>query len=158
MLNNTFFQVNPYDKSHLKLLEEFEKENNIFTRTNEFLSKFTLTMTEEEYLSTKNLNNEIEESLFIKENNKVKDTCHIKGEKDIKACNITFAPIKSKFQNRKLLSLATDYAINNLGMIDVFIRINIEDKNMIANLEAKGFESLGEENGEIIYLKEKNLI
>ena len=48
--------------------------------------------------------------------------------------------------------------MNILGMVDIFIKANFDDKNMIANLEARGFESLGEENGQLIYLKEKELI
>lgn len=157
MLNNNFYQINPFNQKHIKLLEEFEKENEIKTKINDSLKKITISMTEKEYNNSKIISNEIEENLFIKENNKMKDTCHIIGEKDIKTCNITFAQVKTKFHNRKLISLATDYAINILGMLEVFIHIKSDDKNMFSNLEDKGFENLGEENGEIIFLKEKEL-
>lgn len=154
MNTDKLFLVNPFDKNHLKMIEEFEKENEINTKTSEFLSRLTKSMTKEEYEHSKRKANEIEESLFIKESEKVKDSCHIKGEKDIKSCSIFFAPIKTKLRNRHLLSLATDYAINTLGMVEVFISTQVDDKNMIENLEAQGFENLGEENGSIIYLKE----
>ena len=62
--------------------------------------------------------------------------------------------IKTKLKNRRLISLATDYSIHTLGMKEIFIKTASNDRNMIENLEAKGFESLGEENGNIIYLKE----
>lgn len=152
------FLVNPFNAAHLALIDEFETENEISTKTSEFLSKFTSSMSEEEYDIFKKTSNEYEESLFIEENNKVTDSCHIQIEKDIKSCNISFAPIKTKLRNRRLLTLATEYALNSLGMVEVFISIQADDKNMIANLEARGFESLGEENGKIIYLKEKELL
>lgn len=158
MKKEELFQVNPFNNNHIKMIQDFERENEIKTRTTDFLNKLTKEMTKEEYEKNKLNSNEIEESLFIKEAKKIKDSCHIYGEKDIKSCNISFAPIKTKLQNRRLLSLAVDYAMNILGMVDIFIKANFDDKNMIANLEAKGFESLGEENGQLIYLKEKELI
>ena len=39
-------------------------------------------------------------------------------------------------------------------MKEIFIKTASNDRNMIENLEAKGFESLGEEKGNVIYLKE----
>ena len=59
-----------------------------------------------------------------------------------------------KLKNRRLISLATDYSIHTLGMKEIFIKTASNDRNMIENLEAKGFESLGEEKGNVIYLKE----
>ena len=85
---------------------------------------------------------------------KIKDICYIEGERDIKTCNISFPPIKTKLKNRRLISLATDYSIHTLGMKEIFIKTASNDRNMIENLEAKGFESLGEEKGNVIYLKE----
>ena len=158
MKKEELFQVNPFNNNHIKMIQDFERENEIKTRTTDFLNKLTKEMTKEEYEKNKLNSNEIEESLFIKEAKKIKDSCNIYGEKDIKSCNISFAPIKTKLQNRRLLSLAVDYAMNILGMVDIFIKANFDDKNMIANLEARGFESLGEENGQLIYLKEKELI
>lgn len=151
------FLVNPFNDKHLSMIDDFEKENEINTKTSEFLDRLTSTMTAEEYEEFKRAANELEESLFIEENNKVKDSCHIQGEKDIKSCKISFAPIKTKLKNRRLLTLATEYALESLGMMEVFINTTYDDKNMIANLEARGFESLGEENGQLIYLKEKEI-
>ena len=158
MNKEELLQLNPFNNSHIEMLQEFEKENKINTKTTEFLNKLTKNISKEEYEQIKNSSNEIEESLFIKESEKVKDSCYIRGVKDIKSCNISFAPIKTKFQNRRLLSLAVDYAINILGMVDVFISTKLDDKSMIAHLEERGFENLGEENGQIIFLKEKEFL
>lgn len=150
--------VNPFDNNHLVKIDNFEKENEIGTKTSDFLTKLKESMTKEEYELQKKSSNDIETSLFLEMDDSVKDVCHIKGEKDRKTCTITFAEIKTKLRNRRMITLATDYALNSLGMEEVFVSIDKEDKNMIMNLEARGFESLGEESGIIIYLKEKELI
>ena len=98
----------------------------------------------EEYEQHKKLSNEVRESLFLESSSKIKDICYIEGERDIKTCNISFPPIKTKLKNRRLISLATDYSIHTLGMKEIFIKTASNDRNMIENLEAKGFESLGE--------------
>ena len=77
----------------------------------------------------------------------------VQGYKDIKSCTISVASNKKK--KRKILSLATDYALNTLGMETVYLRINPDDNNVIKYLEDNKFECLGDEKGSIIYLKEK---
>jgi hypothetical protein len=155
MNTERLFLVNPYNNTHLKLIDEFETENEISTNTSKYLDSLKDKLTEQEYLNRKRLSNDIEESLFIEVNNKIKDSCHIQGVKDIKTCTITFAPIKTKLRNRRLITLATDYAFNNLGSEEVFIKVIKDDKNMIENLIARGFESLGEEDGVLVFLKEQ---
>ncbi len=78
----------------------------------------------------------------------------------MKSCRIFFAPIKNTGKNRKIISLATEYAFGVLGMEDIFVTIpaNDKDKILIENLEGKGFENLGEDEGSITYLKEKEII
>ena len=45
-------------------------------------------------------------------------------------------------------------------MKDIFVTVTLDehDKNLIENLEEKGFENLGEDEGCITYLKEKEMI
>lgn len=147
--------VNPFDTSHLEKIDAFEKENEISTKTSTFLSKIR---NKDDYEIQRRNSNEIETSLFIELDNVIKDICHITGEKDRKACTITFADIKTRLKNRRIITLATDYALNSLGMEDIFVIINQDDQNMITNLEARGFESLGEESGKLVYLKERELL
>ena len=149
--------VNPQNKEHLELIEKYEKENEINTRTSSYLKRMNQ-MSEEEYKNYKRTTNEINESLLLKKENQIKDTCHIEGEKDRKVCNISFSPIRTKLKNRRLISLAIDYAFHVLGMESIFVKISQEYKNMIENLEIRGFENLGIENNDIIYLKENEEI
>ena len=67
MKKEELFQVNPFNNNHIKMIQDFERENEIKTRTTDFLNKLTKEMTKEEYEKNKLNSNEIEESLFIKE-------------------------------------------------------------------------------------------
>ena len=144
--------VNPFNKDHIDYINNYEKENEISTKTGSYLHRI-INMSEQDYLNMQK-SNEIEQSLLLKRDNIIKDSCHIEGEKDRKVCNITFSPIKTKLRNRRMITLAIDYAFNVLGMEDIFVKIRKDDKNMIENLEIRGFENLGNEKDDIIYLKE----
>ena len=153
MSDEELIVVNPFNKEHLDYIRNYEEENEIETKTGIYLQKINK-MNEEEFLEKKRNSNEIEESLLLKKDNIIKDSCHIEGEKDRKVCRISFSPIKTKLRNRRLITLAIDYSFNVLGMEDIFVKINENDKNMIENLEISGFENLGREKCDIIYLKE----
>ncbi len=154
MSNERLLLVDPYDEDYKKMIEEFEKENGIVTATGTYISHVS-NVPKEEYEQNKKLSNEIRESLFLEFNSKVTDLCYIEGEKDIKACTISFAPLKKKLKKRDLIGIATDYAINHLKMEEIFVKISPEDKNMIESLKQNGFENLGENEGEIVFLKER---
>ena len=109
-------------------------------------------------IQNKTSQNIITEGLFLEENDIIKDACFIEGEKDIKTCNIFFYPLKENYKNRRLISLATDYALNILNMQVVVIRPEETDKELISILQNKGFECLGKDNNTIIFLKEKEEI
>lgn len=139
--NEKLLLVDSYDEDYKKMIEEFEKENGIVTGT---------------YIShVSNVSNEIKESLFLEFNSKVIDLCYIEGEKDIKACTVSFAPLKKKLKKRDLIGIATDYAINHLKMEEIFVKVSPEDKTMIDILKQNSFENLGENEGEIVFLKER---
>ena len=121
----------------------------------ETLLKVRESLSKEEYQELKKNINDIEMSLILEESGTIKDLCFIQGEKDIKTCKLFFTPIVPKTKTRKLLNLATDFALNTLGMESVFVLTNKEDKVMHTSLENRGYESLGVEGDSIIYLKEQ---
>ena len=158
MNNEKLLLVDPYDEDYKKMIEEFEKENGIVTGTYIFhVSNVSHVpnVSKEEYEKNKKLSNEIKESLFLEFNSKVIDLCYIEGEKDIKACTVSFAPLKKKLKKRDLIGIATDYAINHLKMEEIFVKVSPEDKTMIDILKQNSFENLGENEGEIVFLKER---
>lgn len=159
MSTERFFIADPYNDEHLRLISDFEEVNGITTVTSTLLRNIRQTRTEEKYKEEAKESNEIHQSLFLQDENNITDTCHVQAEKDMKSCRIFFAPI-STTKKRKLISLATDYAFDVLGMEDVFVTVTADniDKELIEGLEINGFENLGEDNGNIMYLKEKGLI
>ena len=149
--------LNPYNQNHINLLMDYEQENKVSTKSLETILRIRETLTEEEYKELKRTANEIEMSLFTEESGKIKDLCFIQGENDMRTCKLFFSPTPDKVRTRKLLNLATDFALNTLGMESVFVITNTDDKIMHANLENCGYESLGLEKDSIIYLKEREL-
>jgi len=134
------FPIDPCNLKHIELLDEFEKENNYGTPIGKFKNK-------------QESSNDIYMELVLEEKSKVQDICHIEGYKDVKSCTISFLPKKKK--KRKIVSMATDYALSTLGMESVFLKINPEDTNLLEYMNTNEFECLGDEKGSIIYLKEK---
>ena len=154
MSTNILTIANPFNDWHIELFKNFEKENGLQLKIASNLLSIKNSSTEEEYkIAIKNAN-EINIILFELDNGKIVDSCNIQGSKDIKTCNISFVPLKTKIK-RPILTTATDYALSALGMEEVFISVNPTDTNMLNSLNNYGFENLGEENGYIMYLKEK---
>ena len=156
MSTERFFIADPYNDEHIRLIAEFEEANGITTVTSTLLRNIRQTRTEEKYKEEVKDSNEIHQSLFLQDEEAITDSCHIQAEKDMKSCRIFFAPI-STGRNRKLIPLATDYAFDVLGMEDVFVTVTTgsTDRTLAENLEINGYENLGENEGNIMYLKEK---
>ena len=159
MSTERFFIADPYNDEHIRLISDFEELNGITTVTSTLLRNIRQTRTEEKYKSEVKESNEIHQSLFLQNENSITDTCHVQAEKDMKSCRIFFAPIISQTA-RKLVNLATDYAFDVLGMEDVFVTVTSSDtdKQLSEHLEQSGFENLGEDEGTITYLKEKEFV
>lgn len=159
MSTERFFIADPYNDEHIRLITDFEETNGITTVTSTLLRNIRQTRTEEKYKEEARESNEIHQSLFLQTENTITDTCHVQAEKDMKSCRIFFAPIESG-RDRKLVTLATDYAFDVLGMEDIFVTVSAGPKDQLlsTNLEQKGFENLGEDSGTITYLKEKEFI
>ena len=154
MSTERFFIADPYNDEHIRLITDFEETNGITTVTSTLLKNIRQTRTEEKYKEEVKKSNEIHQSLFLQNEENITDTCHVQAEKDMKSCRIFFAPINMR--SRRLVPLATDYAFEVLGMEDVFVTVDgSTDHELIENLELNGFENLGENDGNIMYLKEK---
>ena len=147
--------LDPYNDEMVQDIYSFGQKNNIDDMNlKSFLRKIE-EFSKEQYLEKRNKSNEIEEVLFVREDSQIKDYCYIYGEKDRKICTITFPKIEVKRKN--IIPLVVSYTQNDLGIKETFIRANIEDKSIIKDLDYLNYESLGEDNGSIIYLKEQEL-
>ena len=148
------FIVDPFNEEHQKLLNDFDNYLGIVTPSSSFVDRIKSVYTKEEYLYYKKNSNEVGESLIYMENNQVIDTCHLEIEKDIKACSLSFAPIDKPLRRKKFIELVTNYALEEKKLVEVFVKVEKEDK-LTANLAKLGYEDLGKENGITIFLKEK---
>ena len=148
------FLLDPYNDTHVSMIKEFEKENDM-NKISEVIGTLRSSISKDDYLKTKKDSNEINENLFIGKSSQITDCCLIQGEKDIKTCRISFYPLKTKVLKRKLAMYASNYALNSLGMEEVFIKVSSKDQSMINYLDSLGYENLGEEDNKIIYLVEK---
>lgn len=140
-MSERLFPIDPNNLKHIELLDAYEKENGIFTPIGS--------------INKKNIeeSNDFNLELVLEKNSKVQDICHIRGLKDLKQCTISLA--KKKKKERKIITLATTYAIDVLGMEEVFINAYSDDKNMLEYLVKNEYECLGDEKGNIVFLKEK---
>lgn len=153
-----FFIADPYNEKHIQLFEQFENKHNISTAAPSRLKEIASLYSKTEYQIITKESNNVEQILFLESDGSIVDTCHIQGEKDIKTCTLYFSPINILAKNRPLLTLSLDYAFNVLGMEEIFVATTTTDKNLRENLESRGFENLGEDGGNIIFLKEKEII
>lgn len=143
----------PHNSNHIEKIEKFEQKNNISQNATKYLKNIKETTSKDNYQQNQHNSNEIQQIVFIEDNNEVKDYCHIQGEKDLKTCYITLAPIKPKVKNREILSLVTNYIFNYLGINDIFITAH--DLSECETIENTGFTNLGENEGKIVFLKQK---
>ena len=129
------------NENQLRLIEEFEKENNGSNRISEYKP------TQDE--------NKLEEILFLEENDRVKDVCLIEGEKDIKMGRIYFSNLKNQLKNRSLIYISINYCLNVLGLETVLIPVSKDDLYLFGLLDGKDYEYLGVEGEEHLFLKDK---
>lgn len=153
MTSERLFLLDPYNDTHLDKLTTFETENNMIDKPSNYIKKVRETTSKEDYYNPNK--NELDEIIFTEKTGKITDACYIHGERDIKTCRITPLNINNKNKRRHLPELATNYALSTLGMEEVFVSIEEENQSMINYLELKGFENLGEDNGNVLLLKEK---
>lgn len=153
MNTERLFLLDPYNDSHLEKITVFENENNCSDKPSDYIKKIRETKSQFDYFDTNK--NELEEIIFTEKSGKITDCCYIQGERDIKQCKVIPLNINDKNRKRHLVELATNYALDTLGMEEVFVAASEDSNNMINYLELKGFENLGEVSGNILLLKEK---
>ena len=99
---SSLYVVNPYNDTHIQMLKEYEKTNEMSTNLSEQLKQMVSSIPEEEYLKTKKNRNEIEERLFLEKDSTMIDSCLIQGEKDMKTGRISLSPKKGITKRRKI--------------------------------------------------------
>ena len=123
------------NKNHLEMLKRYTQQNNI---------KVDLEIKTDD-------SNEINSYVFESIGNEIIDMCLIQCQKDIKLGTITSVGETKQ----ELILEVTNYLLNVLNMESVFVRVGKNNKKIIKYLEDNSFESLGTEEDETMFLKEK---
>lgn len=123
------------NKNHLEMLKRYTQHNNI---------KVDLEIKTDD-------SNEINSYVFESIGNEIIDMCLIQCQKDIKLGTITSVGETKQ----ELILEVTNYLLNVLNMESVFVRVGKNNKKIIKYLEDNSFESLGTEEDETMFLKEK---
>ena len=97
--------------------------------------------------------NEFDKYIYTEKDNQIDSIFLIQCLRDIKTCNVIW--LNADLSRKSIIKDATNYALEILGMEEAFINIANNNPNLIKYLEKNEFESLGEEDGNIIFLKEK---
>lgn len=153
MIKTDVFIADPYNENHIKLYKQFEKEKNLPNTASKYLEELSHKYTKEEYNNNLQKSNEIMTSLFVVKDNEISDFCLIKYEKDRKIANVTYPKLEKT--KRKIVSASTEYIFNILSLEEMFVSVNNNDNSITTTLLENGFESLGNTNNMIQFIKEK---
>ena len=136
--------LDPYNENHKIIMNQSSKKD-IFQS---FMSLSSL-CSKEEYEKIINRKNEIFECLLKVEQTEIDNYCIFTGTKDNRLIQMNM----ENPQDKKFLEESVNYAFQVLNAYTITMFSDTES----STLESLGFESLGEDNGRITYVKEQEL-
>lgn len=156
MNTKSLFIADPFNDEHIKLFEEFEKDNNYKKPVITYLTGIRKAYdNKESFKKIESINNELNIITFTMENNRMKDYCYIKGEKDRKVCELFFAHLNSNPNSRPIMNKVSDYVLNKMGMELLNVSLTADEGKLYSQLTNNGYEDIGEVNGKTTLIKEK---
>lgn len=158
MAQKSLFIANPFDQKHMQMVENYEKKSNLNGAITAQFSRIKNVYDAQSYEEHLRIDNEFEQLAFLTTdaNQELIVGCLIHGYKDIKACYLTLLPAIMPRQTKPLLREITAYAIKGLGMEEVFITIGSSDNTTALAILESGYEDLGEENGIMSFMTDKD--
>lgn len=156
MNTKNLFIADPFNDEHIKLFEEFESINNDKKPVSTYLTGIRKAYdSKESFKKVENANNELNVIAFTMSDNKMKDYCYIKGEKDRKVCELFFAQLNSNQNTRPIMQKVSNYVLDIMGMEQVYVSLTRDEKKLYSQLTNNGYEDIGEVNGKVTFIKEK---
>lgn len=157
---NNFFIADPYNDKHIELFNKFEeKHNNKNKPITTYLSGIKKAYeNKEDYQKIERDNNELNLIVFTlcDDQNSIRDYCYIKGEKDIKVCELFFAHLSEVRKVRPIMDKVSNYVLNSLNMELLMVSVAKEEVVLNNQLTNHGYEDIGELNGKIAFIKGKS--
>lgn len=155
MNTKNLFIADPFNDEHIQLFKEFEKDNDKKPVTTYLTGIRKAYDSKEVFKKVENANNELNVIVFTMANNQMKDYCYIKGEKDRKVCELFFAQSNSNQSSRPIMERVSNYVLDIMGMEQVYVSLTKDEKKLYSQLINHGYEDIGEVNGKITFIKEK---
>ncbi len=150
------FLVHPYDDHHIEMIKDFEDYHSCPGKWTDQLGILRSSVSKEEYDEERKEKNEIDEILCCEKASKILGIWHVQGEKDIRLARVHMIFSSEKVQ--KVVPIVLDFVFRSWQLEELFMMVHPDDKDMIHYLEVHGYENLGEENGEILYLIEREML
>ena len=153
MNTKNLFIADPFNDEHIKLFKEFESINNDKKPVYTYLTGIRKAYNSKEaFKKVEDKNNELNVIAFTMADNKMKDYCYIKGEKDRKVCELFFAQLNSAHNSRPIMQRVSNYVLDIMGMEQVYVSLTGDEKKLYSQLINHGYEDIGEVNGKIVHL------
>ncbi len=134
--------LNPYNETHRSIVNSYE-DIGVFQEIMNISNYYS----QEKYQQEKIISNKILECLLELDGKNIKNYCLYSGMKDNRLIQMKIANLTDE----KFLKKAMDYAFLTLNAYT----LAIFTEQGHSSLEKYGFENLGQENGIITYIKEK---
>lgn len=149
----SLFIANPYDKDCLNIIKKYEADYNMEGSVTSQLHTIANSSLNKPF----NAQNEIEQFLFLREDDTLLAGCQLQAYRDRRDCYLTLLPTTSPKQLMRLLQAVTAYAFEEqgLGMEEVFIVIDDGDGKTALSLAENGYEYLGDDDGKTHYMTDK---
>lgn len=147
--------ANPYNEEHIHMFQRYEEQNNISSKTSQYLMRTRTSMKEEEFRRLEQENTEITRIIFLQKKGEIITVAHLVGEKDRKICRMIIDNTASHQQQEKLLAEAERYAFTSLGMEEIILLQEQGNQIPSTYFASHEFEDLGVESGMQVYMKSK---
>lgn len=149
--------LNPYNENHVKLFTTYDQKNQITDGISKKLENIRKQYTEEEFRQNERKKTEITRTIFLEKDGRISSYCNLQGEKDRKLCQLMLGPVENLKGAEQLLQSAEKYAFDTLGMEELIFLDSKKSFFPSKYFLNNNYESLGEESGQIIYMKSKVL-
>lgn len=149
----SLYIANPYDKDCLNIIKNYETDYNLEgSVTSQLMASAAASLK-----TSLTAQNEIEQFLFLREDDTLLAGCQLQAYKDRRDCYLTLLPTTSPKQTIRLLQAVTAYAFEEqgLGMEEVFIVLDDSDGQTALSLAENGYEYLGDDDGQTHYMTDK---
>ncbi len=143
--------INPYNNKQVEQMNDFCLHQGIDNAAGELLA-IQKRQREEDYQKNSLVSPVLCQYLAFFEDDKIQDYCKVQMEKDMKRCFLSFPDLIKEQEKREIVPFALSYVLADLKVEEVFVKMKQCNRKTSHILEKYGFESLGVEEQENVYM------